>query len=141
MRTLVSITRNQSGKGYRKMRVSVILRRGLLAAVTATVFIAPAARDAAAQDKEPIRIGFIHDYTGPFAGGGSEPAAVGTKLMVDRINAAACVKGHKIEAIYADAHSKVDVAINDAESLIGHEKADRTLGISSHPTVVPLPPK
>src|SRR3546814_294378 len=141
MRTLVSITRNQSGKGYRKMRVSVILRRGLLAAVTATVFIAPAARDAAAQDKEPIRIGFIHDYTGPFAGGGSEPAAVGTKLMVDRINAAGGVKGHKIEAIYADARSKVDVAITEAERLSGQEKADLIMGIYSSAQCVPLAQK
>src|SRR5919197_865220 len=37
---------------------------------------------AQAQQKE-IKIGFIYDVSGPFAGGGSEPAQIGTKAAVD----------------------------------------------------------
>ena len=48
------------------------LRRGLLAVAATAAFAAPAV----GQDKEPIKIGVIYDYTGPFAGGGSAPAGV-----------------------------------------------------------------
>ena len=37
-----------------------------------------------AQQKE-IKIGFIYDVTGPFAGGGSEAAQIGTKAAIDYI--------------------------------------------------------
>ena len=40
---------------------------------------------AQAQQKE-IKIGFIYDVSGPFAGGGSEPAQLGTKAIVDYFN-------------------------------------------------------
>src|SRR5690606_22320293 len=99
-----------------------------------------AALTAAAQ-KQPIRIGLIHDYTGPFAGGGSEPAALGTKLLIDKINNEGGVEGHKIEAVYADAQSKVDVAINEAERLINQEKVDLIMGVYSSAQCVPLAQK
>ena len=57
---------------------------GLVAGLAATaVFASPAI----AQDKEPIRVGVIYDFTGPFAAGGSEPGAVGTQIAIDMINA------------------------------------------------------
>ncbi len=96
---------------------------------------------ALAQDKTPIKIGVIYDYTGPFAGGGSEPAAIGTKLMIDRINREGGVEGHRIEAIYADAQSKTDVAINEAERLISQENVDLIMGIFSSAQCVPLAQK
>src|SRR6266404_4515829 len=55
--------------------------RHAVAAVMALAFACPAP----AQQKE-IKIGFIYDLTGPFAGGGSEPAQLGTKAEVDLIN-------------------------------------------------------
>ena len=119
------------------MRINANVRRTLLAALAATVIAGPAL----SQDKKPIRVGLIHDYTGPFAGGGSEPAAVGTKLLIDRINAAGGVEGHKIEAIYADAQSKTDVAINEAERLVSQEKVDLIMGIYSSAHCVPLAQK
>src|SRR5262245_21617848 len=70
-----------------------------------------------AQQKE-IKIGFIYDVTGPFAGGGSEPAQIGTKAAVDYFNERGGVAGYKINAIFVDAQSKVDVAINEMTRLI-----------------------
>ena len=63
------------------------------------------------QAKE-VKIGVIFDYTGPFAAGGSQAAAIGTKIAIDMINERGGVEGYKIKAIYADAQSKAEVAIN-----------------------------
>ena len=120
---------------------------GTLAAIRAHALVGAAAALAlcaslpAAAQKQPIRIGLIHDYTGPFAGGGSEPAAIGTKLLIDKINKEGGVEGHKIEAVYADAQSKVDVAINEAERLLNQEKVDLIMGVYSSAQCVPLAQK
>ena len=47
------------------------------------------------------------------------------------------VEGYKIEAIYADAQSKPDVAINEAVRLIEQEKVDMLLGFYSSAQCVP----
>src|SRR5437588_9453324 len=83
---------------------------------------------AAAQQKE-IKIGFIYDVTGPFAGGGSEPAQVGTKAAIGYVNEKGGVMGYKINSILADAQSKVDVAINEMTRLIDPEKVDIIAGV------------
>ena len=90
-----------------------------------------------AQQKE-IKIGFIYDVTGPFAGGGSEPAQIGTKAMVDYFNEKGGVAGYKINAIFADAQSKVDVAINEMTRLIDQEKVDIVSGVYSSAQCVPM---
>jgi branched-chain amino acid transport system substrate-binding protein len=81
------------------------------------------AASAQAQDKaqglgndKKIKIGVIFDLTGPLAGGGSELQYIGAKIMLDHY-AKTGVEGYKIEAIYADAQSKPDVAINEAVRL------------------------
>src|SRR5437899_5775835 len=56
-----------------------------IARLAAAVALAACAATAAAQQKE-IKIGFIYDVSGPFAGGGSEPAQVGTKAAIDYVN-------------------------------------------------------
>ncbi|UCD79674.1 MAG: ABC transporter substrate-binding protein [Desulfobacterales bacterium] len=88
-----------------------------------------------------IKIGVIFDYTGPYAAGGSEPGAVGTKIAIDMINERGGVEGYKIDAIYADAQSKVEVAINEAERLLNQEKVDLLLGLYSSGQCVPLAAK
>jgi len=88
-----------------------------------------------------IKIGVIFDYTGPYAAGGSEPGAVGTKIAIDMINEKGGVEGYKINAIYADAQSKVEVAINEAERLLSQEKVDLLLGLYSSGQCVPLATK
>ena len=40
----------------------------------------------AAQAADPIRIVVIYDFTGPFAAGGSQAAAIGTQIAIDMIN-------------------------------------------------------
>src|SRR3954468_16174896 len=93
---------------------------------------------ALAQD---IKIGAIFDQTGPFAGGGSKAAALGTKILIDIINEKGGVEGHKIVPIFADAQSKIDVAINEAERLINEQKVDILTGFYSSAQCVPVAAK
>ena len=65
-----------------------------------------------------IKIGVIYDYTGPLAAGGSSLHALGAKIMIDYFNSIGGVEGYKINAIYADAQSKPEIAINEAVRLI-----------------------
>src|SRR6267142_1748835 len=90
-----------------------------------------------AQQKE-IKIGFIYDLTGPFAGGGSEPAQIGTKAAVDYFNERGGVAGYRINAIFVDAQSKVDVAINEMTRLIDQEGVDVVMGVYSSAQCVPM---
>ncbi|HSG76685.1 MAG TPA: ABC transporter substrate-binding protein, partial [Burkholderiales bacterium] len=45
-----------------------------------------------------LKIGVIFDFTGPFAAGGSQAAAVGTQIAIDMINEKGGVEGYKIKA-------------------------------------------
>src|SRR5499426_2651648 len=105
---------------------------GLLAAMAALGMAA----NAEAQEKK-IKIGVIYDLTGPLAGGGSELQYIGAKIMLDQY-AKTGVEGYKIEAVYADAQSKPDVAINEAVRLIEQEKVDMLLGFYSSAQCVPV---
>src|SRR5690348_16509684 len=91
---------------------------------------------AEAQEKK-IKIGVIYDLTGPLAGGGSELQYIGAKIMLDQY-AKTGVEGYKVEAVYADAQSKPDVAINEAVRLIEQEKVDMLLGFYSSAQCVPV---
>jgi branched-chain amino acid transport system substrate-binding protein len=90
---------------------------------------------------QDIKIGNIYDQTGPFAGGGSKAASIGGKIAIDMINERGGVEGHKIVAINADAQSKVDVAINEAERLLNEQKVDVVMGVYSSAQCVPLAAK
>lgn len=92
---------------------------------------------ASAQQKE-VKIGVIYDYTGPFAAGGSLAGAMGTKAAIEMINERGGVEGYKINAIYADAQSKADIAINEMTRLIDQEKVDLILGVFSSAHCVPM---
>src|SRR5437763_1813983 len=92
---------------------------------------------AQAQQKE-IKIGFIYDVSGPFAGGGWEPAQIGIKAAIDMFNEKGGVMGYKINAIFADAQSKVDVAINEMTRLIEQGKGDIGAGVYSSAQCVPM---
>ena len=98
---------------------------GLFAAIAAL----GVAGNAEAQEKK-IKIGVIYDLTGPLAGGGSELQYIGAKIVLDQF-AKTGVEGYKIEAVYADAQSKPDVAINEAVRLVEQEKVDMLLGFYS----------
>src|ERR1700716_4082053 len=91
---------------------------------------------AQAQEKK-LKIGVVYDLTGPLAGGGSELQYIGAKIMLDQFTKTG-VEGYKIEASYADAQSKPDVAINEAVRLIEQEKGDMVLGFYSSAQCVPV---
>ncbi len=106
----------------------------------AAVVLGLAASTAFAQGKE-IKIGVLFDLTGPFAAGGSLASNYGTKYAIDMINERGGVEGYKIKPIYADAQSKAEVAINEAERLLNQEKVDVLMGIFSSAHCVPLAQK
>jgi ABC-type branched-subunit amino acid transport system substrate-binding protein len=105
---------------------------GVVAAVAALGLAA----SAQAQEKK-LKIGVVYDLTGPLAGGGSELQYIGAKIVLDQFTKTG-VEGYKIEAIYADAQSKPDVAINEAVRLIEQEKVDMVLGFYSSAQCVPV---
>src|SRR5215475_4456822 len=92
---------------------------------------------AAHAQQKKLKIGVVFDYTGPLAGGGSELHALGAKIMIDHF-AKTGVEGYGIEAIYADAQSKPDIAINEAVRLVEQEKVDMLLGFFSSAQCVPV---
>src|SRR6201987_2226976 len=108
------------------------LFRGLIVAGAALGM----AVSAQAQDKK-IKIGVIFDLTGPLAGGGSELQYIGAKIMLYHY-AKTGVEGYKVEAIYADAQSKPDIAINESVRLLEQEKVDMVLGFFSSAQCVPV---
>lgn len=97
----------------------------------------PFAASAHAQQRE-IRIGVIFDYTGPFAAGGSLASAIGTKHAIELANERGGVEGHRINAIYADAQSRTEVAINEMTRLLEQERVDLIMGVFSSAHCVPM---
>lgn len=115
-----------------RLRMAARLVRGLLVAMSATGLVA----SAEAQEKK-IKIGVVFDLTGPLAGGGSELGYIGAKIILDHF-AKTGVEGYKIEAVYADAQSKPDIAINESVRLLEQEKVDMVLGFFSSAQCVPV---
>src|SRR2546421_227951 len=118
--------------------VSMLVRKGIRALgwMIAAVAALGMAVSAHAQEKK-LKIGVIYDLTGPLAGGGSELQYIGAKIMLDQY-AKTGVEGYKIEAVYADAQSKPDIAINEAVRLVEQEKVDMLLGFYSSAQCVPV---
>src|SRR5438445_11058490 len=108
----------------------------LLVGLSAAIAVLGMAVTAEAQEKK-IKIGVIFDLTGPLAGGGSELQYIGAKIMLDHY-AKTGVEGYKVEAVYADAQSKPDVAINESVRLLEQEKVDMVLGFFSSAQCVPV---
>ncbi|MDB5590965.1 ABC transporter substrate-binding protein [Enterovirga sp.] len=104
-----------------------------MAGLAAMLVAAPAAAD--------IKVGVIYDLTGAFAGGGSKAGSIGNKIAIDMINERGGVAGHKIVPFYADAQSKTDVAINEAERLLNDTKVDVVMGLFSSAQCVPISAK
>ena len=105
-------------------------------ALTAIAALGVAA-SAQAQDKK-FKIGVIFDLTGPLAGGGSELQYLGVKIMNDYFIKQGPIEGYTIEAVYADAQSKPDIAINEAVRLMEQEKVNMLAGLFSSAQCVPI---
>ena len=92
----------------------------------------------AAADGEPIRIGVIYDYTGPFADAGSMASAVGARIAIDLVNERGGVEGRMIEAVHADARSEADVAVREAARLFDRENVALVMGVYASEHCVPM---
>jgi ABC-type branched-subunit amino acid transport system substrate-binding protein len=121
----------------RKIMLQNRLRLACVLLVALVASGASLSSPALAQGKK-LKIGVIYDYTGPLAGGGSDLHALGAKIMIDYFAKNGGVGGYAIEAIYADAQSKPDVAINEAVRLVEQEKVDMLLGFYSSAQCVPV---
>jgi len=108
-----------------------------LAFAAVAVLVLCMAAESGAQGKK-LKMGVIYDYSGPLAGGGSDLHALGAKIMIDHFVKKGGVEGYQIEALYADAQSKPEVAINEAVRLIEQEKVDMLLGFYSSAQCVPV---
>src|ERR1700741_3914496 len=109
----------------------------LLVGLLVAMAVVGMAVSADAQEKK-IKIGVIYDLTGPLAGGGSELQYTGAKIILDHFSKTG-VEGYKVEAVYADAQSKPDIAINESVRLLEQEKVDMVLGFFSSAQCVPVP--
>ncbi len=116
------------------------MRRRTLAGLAVLLAAGVFAFSAIAQEKV-IRIGVIYDFTGPFAAGGSEAAAIGTRIAIDLVNERGGVEGYRIEPVWADAQSKAEVAIAEAERLLNQEKVALIMGVYSSAHCVPMAQK
>jgi branched-chain amino acid transport system substrate-binding protein len=116
--------------------LGIIARRlSVAGALAAVAFAAPAIA------QKDLKIGVIYDLTGPFAAGGSEAAYLGNKIAIDMVNEKGGVEGYRIRPVYADAQSKAEVAISEAERLINQEKVDMLMGVYSSAHCVPMAQK
>jgi branched-chain amino acid transport system substrate-binding protein len=103
------------------------LPRAIMLPLIAMTVSAPA--PAAAQSKEPIKIGAVLALTGPGAGLGQSERN-GILLAEKAINAAGGVKGRALQVLIEDDGSKADIAKSKAENLVFNEKVKAILGPS-----------
>jgi branched-chain amino acid transport system substrate-binding protein len=103
------------------MRIRIIS----VIAVLSTLLFATAAFAAA-----PIKIGALFAVTGPAAFLG-EPERNSAKMVVDEINAAGGVKGHKLELIVYDTAGDATKAVQLATKLIKDDKVVAIIGPST----------
>src|SRR6185369_15536289 len=89
-----------------------------------------AAGPAAAQGKQPIRIGEINSYSG-LATVYTFPYKEGLLMAAKEINDAGGVLGRPIEFIFRDDKLKPDEAVKAARELVGQEKVDFLAGCIS----------
>src|SRR5215831_1071864 len=117
-------------------------RRSLLKNSAATIAALGLSGRIARAEAETVRIGVVYDLSGPFAAGGSVACAIGCQIAIDLVNEKGGVAGkYKVEPINADCQSKVDVAINEVERLIGQEKVEIINGVYASAHAVPLAAK
>ena len=93
----------------------------------ATLLLAPWV--AAAQSKEPIKIGAVLALTGPGAGLGQSERS-GILLAEKSINDSGGIRGRPLQILIEDDGSKADIAKSKAENLIFDEKVKAILGPS-----------
>ncbi|MFC7473393.1 ABC transporter substrate-binding protein [Dankookia sp. GCM10030260] len=115
-----------------------LLQAGAGLGLAATVPATARAQTAPARGGDPLRVGVLTDLSGPFAGAGSVPLFQGAEVAIALFNERGGVDGRPVQGVSADSQSKADVAINEAERLLGQEKLEVVTGIYSSAHAVPL---
>ncbi|MBX6373777.1 MAG: ABC transporter substrate-binding protein [Acetobacteraceae bacterium] len=115
-----------------------LLQTGAAGLLAAAVPAAARAQQAGPARGEPLRVGVMTDLSGPFAGAGSQPLFWGAEVAIELFNERGGVDGRPVQAVTADSQSKADVAINEAERLLGQEGLEVVTGIYSSAHAVPL---
>src|SRR6476469_4174375 len=110
--------------------------RRALGAVIAVALLACGAATARAQDKEPIRIGFSMELTGPFAVIG-KTGLLAFKIWEEEINAKGGLLGRPVKLVYYDDQSNPATVPGIYTKLIDIDKVD--LLISSYGTNLVVP--
>ena len=109
-----------------------LLRRILAAAFILALAAVPGGGPASAQ--EPIRIGVLLPFTGPFAKGGLEDWTA-MEIAREMINERGGINGRKIEYLRGDAVNP-NAAISEAERLITQDKVTITTGSFASPFAI-----
>jgi branched-chain amino acid transport system substrate-binding protein len=112
-------------------------RRGLMQA-GAGVALAATVPATARSQSGPLRVGVMTDLSGPFAGAGSQPLFWGAEVAIALFNERGGVNGRQVQIVSADSQSRAEVAINEAERLLGQEQLEVVTGIYSSAHAVPL---
>jgi branched-chain amino acid transport system substrate-binding protein len=80
-----------------------------IAAVSSLIFVFAAAREAAAQDKTPIKFGAPLALTGPVSSFGAQDKRA-IDIAIEEINKAGGINGRPLEPVYVDTGGKPDTA-------------------------------
>jgi len=115
-----------------------LLQAGAGLGLAATVPAMPKGWAQSPASGDPLRVGLMYDLSGPFAGAGSVPLFHGSEIAIELFNQRGGAGGRPVVAVSADSQSKADVAINEAERLLGQEKLEVITGIYSSAHAVPL---
>ncbi len=114
-----------------------ITRRGLVQAGAGAALVASVPASVRSQSG-PLRVGVMTDLSGPFAGAGSQPLFWGAEVAIALFNERGGVNGRQVQIVSADSQSRAEVAINEAERLLGQEQLEVVTGIYSSAHAVPL---
>jgi branched-chain amino acid transport system substrate-binding protein len=111
-----------------------------LAGVTAVLaIVAMFATPAAAQDKEPIKIGFSMAQTGPLGPNGQQ-ALLGMKIWEEETNAKGGLLGRPVKLVYYDDQSNPSTVPGIYTKLLDVDKVDLVLGGYATNMVAPAMP-
>lgn len=94
-------------------------------------------RSAWAQTKDPIKLGFVTSYTGPYGTWANEQAK-GIKLALEEVNAKGGVLGREVQLFDRDDQLKPGEAVKKFKELVEKEKIDIMIGTLSAATVVAI---
>ena len=106
-------------------------------AVALSLFLTLSSSAGHAQQKEPMRIGWVGGRTGGLAET-CNPVREGISNYFDRVNSQGGIGGKKIEFISRDDEGKPDLAINQAQQLVLNEKVFAFVGTCGTPTSTAL---